>query len=412
MSNHRKQAEALKRLGISHRAAGKDLNVPQATLGAYFLKGLLPKRLTTSNFAERLQRYIDKRSGQLSSNQYRVAPIRGKFSQLGLSLEQIGEATGVGRMVAKSGIYDGFWPDERTKNLVESWIDRRVDLGEDKMINPVSLTQEHLDHFSHLKFDPWGEITNPKDILVTREIAHALKLCKSCIDRGEMLAITGPVGSGKTILLRKVDEWSATRSDIVLVKPAVLEKQYLRGSHIVSAILEDLDMVPGSHSSLEHSARFLRRALEQAHADGRIAVLVIDECHLTPLDSLLFLKRLHEVEKDGEKLLRILLVGQPTLARQLRTNFHLSEIGQRMRLHELGGLNGATAAYIRHRLDRAGAAGRDIFDSEAIKLIAKKCSTPLEVNACAALAMVAAYSVGEKVVTKEAVEMVQGGYRG
>lgn len=412
MGMHRKQAENLKRLGISHRAAANDLHVPRSSFSRYLLAGTLPTSLKARDLPARLELYIKKRSGQVNGRGvYRAAPMRGKFSQLGLSLEQIAEAIGVDRMVLKRGIYAGCWVDEKTKTSIENWIDRRIDLGEGKMINPVSLTQESLDFF-HLKFDPWGEITNPGDILVTKEVSHALKLCKGCIERGEMLAITGPVGCGKTILLRKVDEWAATRSDIMFVKPAVLEKQYLRGSHVVSAILEDLGMAPGSHSSLEHLARFLRRALEQAHIDGRIVVLVLDEGHLIPLETLLFLKRIYEVEKNGEKLLRILLVGQPSLARQLKTNFQLSELGQRIRLYELGGLNGAAASYLRHRLDRAGANGREIFDGGAVKTIVKKCSTPLEVNACAGLAMVAAYSVGEKIVSKEAVEMVQGGYRG
>jgi type II secretory pathway predicted ATPase ExeA len=162
-----------------------------------------------------------------------------------------------------------------------------------------------------------------------------------------------------------------------------------------------------SHRTLEYRARLVGRTLEEAYKDNRRVVVLIDEAHLLRPDALLALKRLYEFEIGFKKLLSIILIGQDGLARQLRTNFNLTEVSQRVDLYEIGSLNGSLGAYVRHKLERAGA-GRDIFDNSAFKAIGERHDTPLLVNNIAAAALVAAHDLGEKHVTGDIVRSIQG----
>lgn len=411
--SHKAQAAKLRALGLSQKATARALKVSATPLGNYLTRGKLIPALG-GDFSARLDSYIHKQSAKPAGAKIKARPMIGRFLGVGVSLVELAEVLDVDYVVIKNGIYKGIWPDKKTQAVVEGYIDERTAQSQEgePMINAIAVPQEVIDAFPPLKCNPFGPIKSIDDIHAHKGISHALKLVTNGIEQCDMVAITGPVGSGKTTLLQKLDEWAARRPHMILIRPAVIEKQFLRGSHIIDAILEDLGCALTGRKTLEHRARFVRRALEQAQSDGRRAALVIDEGHLLETSTLLCLKRLYEVEKNCEKLLSIVIVGQTGLARALKTSFQLSELGQRIHLHELGGLNGNVPAYLRHRLDRAGANGRDIFDAAAVKVIAKKCTTPLEVNCLASQALVSAYSTGDKVVSAEDVEAVQGGWRG
>ena len=167
-----------------------------------------------------------------------------------------------------------------------------------------------------------------------------------------------------------------------------------------------------THRTLEYKARLVGRTLEEAYRDGKKVVIVIDEAHLLRPEALLALKRIYEFEIGFKKLLSIILVGQQGLARQLKSNFELAEVSQRVDLYELGSLNGAVGAYIEHKLSRAGLNGadKDIFDRAALKAIGDRADTPLSVNNLAALALITAHDLSEKHVTGEIVKGIQGSF--
>lgn len=405
-ARHKEQGERLHALGISFNSAASDIGIPRSTMNGYFSQGHIPPRRT--DMPDKIDRYIkikeaENRRGRI----IRAAPLSGKFRQLGVSLDYIAADTGLARFAVQRGIYHGIWPDETTRARISEWIDRAIETMEGKrMITKITLPDEVQEYWG-LDRDPFtNEMENAEDIFDARELARAEKKVMIAVDKNGWMALVGERGSGKTTLIKKVKGRLAKRKEVVLVEPRTVEKQFLSASHVCDAILHDLDadVIP-RRGTLEHKARLVGHVLQQAFADGKKVVILIDEAHLLRDEMLLGLKRIYEIEVGFKKLLSIVLVGQSALARRLRANYELSEVSQRVDLHELHGLNGALGAYIEHKLARAGVnGGREIFDKSAIKAIGERADAPLSVNNLAAAALIAAHDLSEKRITSEIVK--------
>jgi type II secretory pathway predicted ATPase ExeA len=306
-------------------------------------------------------------------------------------------------------IRSGEWDSEERFKKFEAFLEEKKYGGQKKMLTKISLPDEVIESF-HLSRDPFtNEMAEHDDIMDTRELARAEKKIMTAVDKSGWVALTGPVGCGKTTLLKRVEAKLARRRDVVIVKPRTIEKQFLGASHVCDSILQDLGVTELlSRRTLEHKARLVGRVLEEAFKDNKKVILLIDEAHLLRADALLALKRLFELEIGFKKLLSIILVGQDFLARNLRTNFQLSEVSQRVDLYELGSINGSLGAYLAHKLERAGASNKELFDRSAVKAIGERFDTPLAVNNIAAAALIAAHDLGERMVTKEIIQSIQG----
>lgn len=307
------------------------------------------------------------------------------------------------------GINLGAWRDQELLEKVEEYIAELQEAKKKKMITKISVPEEILDHYG-LRRDPFtNEMDDDSDILDTRYFKEAEKKIMNAIDKNGWVAVTGRVGSGKSTLIKKVEQrLQRDRRKHVVVKPRTIEKQYLRASHVCDSILGDLGVyLPSGMRTLEGKARVVGRTLEEQYRDGCKVILLIDEAHLLANDALLALKRLFEIEIGFKKLLSIVLVGQDVLARRLKTDFTISEVSQRVDLYEMSGLNGSTGAYIRHKLEKAGAS-KEIFDNSAIKAIADSADTPLSVNNLAATALIGAHDLGQKQVDGALVKSIQG----
>ena len=287
------------------------------------------------------------------------------------------------------------------------------------MLTQQPLGDDVLKHWG-LQRDPFAhELAAPEDIIDMPELRKAERQIMRAIDRAGWCAVTGQVGSGKTVLLQKIEARLATRRDIALVKPQAFEKQYLGARHICTAILEDLNIPYSAGGGLESLARRVGEALRGSLRDNRRVVLLIDEAHLLRIDALLALKRIYEVQDGFRKTLAIILLGQQWLARNLKGNLQLAEAAQRIDLYEIESLNGSTSLYLKHKLARAGAdstsagstsAGRkEIFAASAIKEITARADTPLALNNLAAAALMAGWDLGEDTITGDTIRSVYGG---
>jgi len=277
------------------------------------------------------------------------------------------------------------------------------------MITKVMLSEEILEHFG-LKTNPFPhELKSVEDIVPLKDLALAEKKILSTINHGGFCGITGCTGSGKTVLLKKIEHELSARKDIVLIKPRTVEKQYLGASGLCDAILEDLHWPWSKGHRLEMRARYVGQALEHNYRNGKKVILIIDEAHLLTDDALLALKRFYEFELGFRKLLAIVLVGQEKLAERLQ-NVNLVEIAQRIDLFGIKAMNGQFARFLKEKLARAGMNGREIFDSAAMKAIYEKMSkaggfyTPQSLQNLAAQAMVIAEDLGEKTVTAKIIQ--------
>lgn len=185
-------------------------------------------------------------------------------------------------------------------------------------------------------------------------------------ERNGFVVITGEIGSGKTTvcraLLNKLDQTT---------KVALVLNTHLGKKELLTTVLEDLEIEYKSTSKTHILSALNKYLLEQASRDVNV-VLVIDEAqNLTP-SVIEEIRMLSNLETEREKLLQIVLMGQPELKKKLAMP-KLEQFRQRVVFHyHLDPLNyDETSEYIKHRLKTAGNSEADIFTKGAIDEIFK-----------------------------------------
>lgn len=220
-------------------------------------------------------------------------------------------------------------------------------------------------------------------------IRHAL------IEEEGIIQITGEVGSGKTMLCRMLMErLPPSLVSIYLPHPAPTREDLL---HTLAAEL-GLAVPPEGRFAL--LLRAVQDRLISLHGEGKRVVVLIDEAHAMPRESLEEVRLLSNLETSRHKLLHLALFGQPELdallarpdLRQLR-----ERISQRFALLPFS--REETAAYIEFRLRRAGYRGPNPFSAKAIALIAAAgAGLSRRINILADKALLAAYAAGQHAV--------------
>src|SRR5215467_4067990 len=184
--------------------------------------------------------------------------------------------------------------------------------------------------------------------------------------RGLML-LTGEVGTGKTILLRKLMRQLGTTVQFVFISSS-----HITSYGLVELMAQDLGLANVSREKhrLELIHELNKHLIDQLQK-GHTVALLIDEGQNLSDDALEGLCGLSNLETDEEKLLQIVLVGQPELALRLNKS-SLRRIKQRIAIHHrLYSLQtiGEVENYIRHRLQVAGYDGPEIFNKESLEAI-------------------------------------------
>ena len=209
---------------------------------------------------------------------------------------------------------------------------------------------------------------------------------------GGFVQLTGEVGTGKTTLCRCLLEQTPDNSQIALIlNPA------LTPAELVAVICDELSvdtfMCDGS---LKQLVDRLNRFLLDAHARGERVVVVIDEAQNLSRDALEQVRLLTNLETDKDKLLQVVLLGQPEL-RQLLAQDNLRQLAQRItaRYHLTPLDKAETISYVRHRMAVAGSQ-HSPFSLRALKALYNRSGgVPRLINIIADRALVAAYA-GDK----------------
>ncbi|MBF0217273.1 MAG: AAA family ATPase [Candidatus Omnitrophica bacterium] len=205
----------------------------------------------------------------------------------------------------------------------------------------------------------------------SRYFFHSLKheealnrLLLAISERNGFAVITGEIGSGKTTVLRTLLSKLNRETKVALVMNTYLSKKEL-----LTTILEDLG-VEYTSLSKTHLLRALNDYLVAQAALGVNVVLMIDEAQNLAPTVLEEVRMLSNMETEEEKLIQIILVGQPELRKKLLRP-GLEQFSQRVVFYyHLGSLDyDETKRYISHRLERSGRKGDDLFSEEAIEEI-------------------------------------------
>jgi general secretion pathway protein A len=225
---------------------------------------------------------------------------------------------------------------------------------------------------------------------------------------GGFLQLTGEVGTGKTTVCRALLEQLPAEVDVAMVfNPAVTAVELL------ATVCEELHIEhPKETTSFKVLGDALYRYLLDAHARGRRTVIIIDEAQNLGREVLEQIRLLTNLETTREKLLQVILIGQPEL-RQLLTRPDLRQLAQRVtaRYHLKPFTEREARAYIHHRLRVAGQR-RPIFDRRAIRAVHRHArGIPRLINTICDRALLGAYAsarehVGASIVRRAASEVL------
>jgi general secretion pathway protein A len=264
----------------------------------------------------------------------------------------------------------------------------------------------YLSYFG-LSEKPFAITPDPRYLYLSERHAEALAhLLYGINESGGFIQLTGEVGTGKTTVVRTLLSRVPHHADVaVILNPRVTPVEFLL------TICEELGLTiaEGDRDSVKQMVDALNRRLLAAHADGRRIIVIVDEAQNLSAEVLEQVRLLTNLETPTQKLLQIILIGQPEL-RELLDRTELRQLAQRItgRYHLEPLSREETRGYVRHRLRVAGAAG-DIFTSSALVEVHRLAGgIPRVINVTCDRALLGAYTQETRKVTASLVRRAAG----
>src|SRR6202051_1359804 len=253
-----------------------------------------------------------------------------------------------------------------------------------------------------LRESPFNVNPDPRYLFQTRQIQESLAgLSYGIQNRKGFILLTGGVGTGKTTLLNRLLDWLHGQR----VATAFIFNSQLDVSQLFDFIVAEFEIPCVSREKSQQLMKLNQWLLERYRA-GETAVLIVDEAQNLSYPVLEEIRMLTNLETSTEKLLQIVLSGQPELEEKLKLP-QLRQLKQRitLRCKTAPLTKEQTHAYIAERLRIAGTSGEQIFSPEAMDTVHMySLGIPRVVNLLCEHALINTYVEQERVFSPKIVE--------
>ena len=258
--------------------------------------------------------------------------------------------------------------------------------------------------FFGLKENPFNVNPDPRYLYLTKQIEEALTgLMYGIQTRKGFITLTGEVGTGKTTLVNRLLHWLHERR----TRTAFLFNSRINSTQLFDFILSEFEITCESKTKSQQLMKFNQWLLERYRA-GETAVLIVDEAQNLSYPVLEEIRLLTNLETSTDKLLQIVLSGQPELEEKLKQP-QLRQLRQRIMLRCVTSplTKEQTGEYITERLRIAGASGDAIFSPKAVETVhLYSLGVPRVVNLLCEHALVNAYAEQQRPIEAKIVEDV------
>src|SRR5204863_952646 len=258
--------------------------------------------------------------------------------------------------------------------------------------------------FYGLKESPFNVNPDPRYLFLTKLIEEALaSLMYGVQTRKGFILLSGEVGTGKTTLINRVLDWLHQQT----MRTAFIFNSRMNTTHLFDFILSEFEIPCDSRSKSQQLMKLNQWLLER-YRSGETAVLIIDEAQNLTFPVLEEIRLLTNLETSTEKLLQIVLSGQPELEEKLMLP-QLRQLRQRimLRCKTTPLTKEQTHDYIAERLRVAGACGEPIFDRKTVDTIhLYSLGIPRVVNLLCEHSLINAYAEQQRLISPTIVEAV------
>src|SRR3984957_19192084 len=261
--------------------------------------------------------------------------------------------------------------------------------------------------FFGLAEKPFAITPDPRYLYLSERHAEALAhLLYGINESGGFIQLTGEVGTGKTTVVRTLLSRVPHHADVaVILNPRVTPVEFLL------TICEELGLgiADSDRGSVKQMVDALNRRLLTAHAEGRRIIVIVDEAQNLSAEVLEQVRLLTNLETPTQKLLQIILIGQPEL-RELLDRTDLRQLAQRItgRYHLEPLSREETRGYVRHRLRVAGAADEIFTESALLEIHRLAAGVPRVINVTCDRSLLGAYTEETRKVTSSLVRRAAG----